>query len=86
MQELDEELLEPFPIDGLQAPLIKLTLEPDPPHAQVVVGKLAYQYDCSYPIKGYSAVMPGYIKEQMAAGKLPLILERASRYYVYFAI
>jgi hypothetical protein len=86
MLELDEDLIEAFPLDGLQAPLIKLSLEPEPPDSQILVGDRAYQYDRSYPIKGYSAVMPGYLREQMSAGKRPLIIERATRYYVYFGV
>ena len=38
-----------------------------------------------YPIKGFSAVMPKYLREQLAAGKVPLIIERPDRFYVYFA-
>ena len=82
---LDDSLLEPFATDGLIVPLISLTLEPEPPAAQLMLGDAEYKYDRSYPIKGHSAVMPGYLREQLAAGKKPLLIERPERLYLYFA-
>ena len=86
MQDLEDVLLEPFPTDGLMVPLVRLTLEEQPPDSEIRVGGQRYRYDRSYPIKGHSAIMPRFLREQMAAGKKPLIVERPSRYYVYFAV
>ena len=84
MLEFDDSLLEPFSADGLMLPLIRLT-GVGLPQVALKIGGQEYRYDRSYPIKGHSAVMPGYLKEQVAAGKKPLLLERPDRFYVYFA-
>jgi hypothetical protein len=84
--DFEDVELEPFPVDGMQVPLLRLTQETEPPDAQIKVGEKAYQYDRSYPIKGNSAVMPGYLREQLSAGKAPLLIERPTRYYVYLAV
>ena len=83
MQEFEDALLEPFATDGVVVPLLRLTSEEQPPDSQIKVGDQAYNYDRSYPVKGHSAVMPGYLREQFAAGKKPLIVERPDRFYVY---
>ncbi|HEY4684688.1 MAG TPA: hypothetical protein VII57_01445 [Dehalococcoidia bacterium] len=84
MQEFDDDLLEPYPVDGSLVPLIRLT-RGGPPHVAVKVGDKAYHYDRSYPFKGQGAVLPRYLREQLAAGKQPLLIERADRFYVYLA-
>jgi hypothetical protein len=84
MLELDEDAIEAFPVDGLVVPLVRMTSAPVPP-VQLRVEGHDYQYDSSYPIKGYAAIMPSYIKEQIAGGKRPLLVERPDRFYVYFA-
>jgi len=83
--ELEDDLLEAFPADGLTVPLVRLTDSETPPPVDVKVGEQAYHYERSYPIKGHSAVMPGYLKEQVATGKKPLLIERPDRFYVYFS-
>ena len=83
--DLEDTLIEPLFMDGLSVPLIRLTTEEMPPRAEVRLRDQSYHYERSYPIKGYSAVMPGYLREQMATGKKPLLVERDTRYYVYFA-
>ena len=84
--EFEDAEMEPLPIDaGLVVPVIRLTLSGMPPDTAIKVGGQEYVYDRSYPIKGYSAVLPGYLKEQMAAGKRPLLVERPDRFYVYLA-
>jgi hypothetical protein len=85
MLELEETLLEPYPMDGLVVPVIRMT-SGGLPEANLLVGDQAYRYDRSYPIKGYSAVLPRYLGEQVAAGKKPLLIERPDRFYVYFAV
>ena len=72
-------------MDGLLVPTIRLTLDDLPPHSEIAVGQQSYKYDRSYPIKGHSAVLPRYLREQMGAGKQPLLVERPSRILVYFA-
>ena len=83
--EIEDTLLEPFPVDGFVVPLIRMTTG-GLPEVEVLVGGDDYVYDRSYPIKGYSAVMPRYLREQIAAGKKPLLIERPDRLYVYFAV
>ena len=84
MLEFDDADLEPFPADGLMVPLIRMTTG-GLPTVSIRVSDRPYQYDRSYPIKGHSATMPAYLKEQVAAGKRPLLIERPDRFYVYFA-
>ena len=83
MIELAEALVEPFAVEGLAVPLIKLTAAWA--DVEIRVGEQVYQYERSYPIKGHSAVMPGYLQEQVNAGKKPLLIERPDRFYVYLA-
>lgn len=85
MHDFEESQLEPFFTDEFTVPLIRIVTETEPPSSEIKVGGQGYQYDRSYPIKGHSAVMPGYLRAQMDAGKKPLILERETRFYVYFA-
>ena len=85
MQEFDDVELEPFAADGLTLPLLRLN-DIDLPSTIIKVSGQEYQYDRSYPFKGYGAVMPKYVAEQIAAGKKPLIVERLDRYYLYFAV
>ena len=84
MLELTDEEMDPFPMDGIIVPLIKRT-EPEPPTVEVRVDGHGYHYVRSYPIKGHSAVMPDFLREQLAEGKKPLIIERPDRFYVYVA-
>ena len=84
MLEIDDTLLEPFPMDGLLVPVVRMTGD-DLVQVELRVGEQPYRYDRSYPIKGHSAVLPGYLRQQMAAGKKPLLVERPDRFYVYFA-
>jgi hypothetical protein len=83
VQEYDDSMLEPLAADGITVPLLRLGTEDQPPDSEVKVGAQSYKYDCSYPLKGYAAVMPAYLKQQMAAGKKPLVIERPSRFYLY---
>ena len=81
MQEYDDTLLEPFEVDGLTVPLLRLTTA-DVPAVDIEVGGQVFHYDRSYPLVGYGAVLPKYLMEQVAAGKKPLLVERPDRYYV----
>ena len=84
MQEYDDRLLEPFDVGGLVVPLLRL-MTADVPAVDIKVGGQEFRYDRSYPVKGYGAVLPKYLAEQVAAGKRPLLIERPERYYVYWA-
>ena len=81
----ETDQIEPFHLDGLTVPLIRMTLDGLPPDSRIKVGDDAYAYDRSYPIKGHSAVMPAYLVEQIATGKKPMVIERPERFYIYFA-
>jgi hypothetical protein len=67
-------------------PRIRLTLGEDAPYFQVKVGDQAYQYEKSYPIKGHSATLPRFVREQMSAGRKPLVIERPTRFLVYLDV
>ena len=82
--EFEPADLDYFVIDGMSIPEIRLTMAEEPPKVEIEVGDQAYRSDRSVPIKGHSAVLPRYLREQMAAGKRPLLIERPDRLYVYF--
>ena len=86
MDEFEEDQLEPLPIDGLIVPRIRLTLEERPPFHLVRVGNQTYEYQKSYPIKGHGATLPRFVREQMGAGRKPLLIERPTRYLVYLDV
>jgi hypothetical protein len=82
--EIEDAELEPLEMDGLLVPVLRMT-RGDPPHIEVRLGGLDYRYDRSYPERGYAAVLPEYLREQMASGKRPLLIERSERLYVYLS-
>ena len=84
MLELDEALLEPLPLDGVEVSRIRLY--GPPPYTQAKLGEQEYRYERSFPVKGHGAKLPNFIREQMAAGKTALILERDTRFYVYLNV
>lgn len=81
---LDESTLEPLPLDGLEVPCIRLF--GPPPYTEAKLGKQEYRYERSYPVQGHSANLPNFIREQIAAGKSPLLIEREDRFYVYLNV
>jgi hypothetical protein len=82
--ELDESLLEPLPLDGMEVPRIRV--HGPPPFTQAKLGEQEYRYERSFPVKGHGAKLPDFIREQLAAGKKPLVLERELRFYVYLDV
>jgi hypothetical protein len=82
--ELDEMQLDVLPLDGMEVPRIRL--HGPPPYSEAKLGETQYRYERSFPIKGHGAKLPNFIREQMAAGKTPLILERDTRFYVYLNV
>ena len=85
MQVYEESLLEPLALDGLTVPVLRLGSEDEPPESELQVGETVYEYQKSYPSRGYAAVLPKYLSEQLAADKRPLLVERPRRYYVYLS-
>jgi hypothetical protein len=82
--ELDETLLETLPLDGMELPRIRL--HGPPPFSQARLGDREYRYERSFPVKGHGANLPNFIREQLEAGKTPLLLEREDRFYVYLNV
>jgi hypothetical protein len=82
--EFESSDIDYFEIDGMMVPEIRQTTGEPAPAVQIKVGEQAYTYDRSVPIKGHSAHLPKYLREQMAAGKSVLLIERPERLYVYF--
>jgi hypothetical protein len=80
--EIDESLLDPLPLDGFEVARVRLH-GGGPPYSEVRLGGDEYRYDRSYPVKGYGANLPRYLREQMASGKKPLVIERVDRFYLY---
>lgn len=84
MLDLDEAQVVPYAVDG-EVPRVRLT-RGEPPSVDVRLGGREYRYERSFPIKGHAAVMPRYLREQAAAGKDLLIIERPDRFYIYVAV
>jgi hypothetical protein len=84
--ELDDADLEPIELDSLIVPVYRMT-SGGLPDTRVVLDGVEYHYDSSYPIKGYAAILPRYLSEQLSGGKKPLLIERANpnRYYLYLS-
>jgi hypothetical protein len=86
VQEFEEASLEPLPVDGIELPRIRLTLGEPVPYHQVKVGTQAYEYAKSFPIKGHGATLPKFVREQQAAGRKALVIERETRYLIYLDV
>ena len=82
--EIDRSLIGTLDLEGLQVPYVYLADRPFA-HTRLRVDGTEYTYDRSYPVKGHSAVMPGFIVELQAEGRQVLVAERSERYYVYLA-
>jgi hypothetical protein len=82
----EESQIEPLPLDGIEIPRIRLTLGEPPPYHQIKVGDQTYEYEKSYPIKGHSAVLPRFVREQMGSGRQTLVIERPTRFLVYLTV
>jgi len=82
--EVDPKQLGVLELADLELPYIDLEEAPAARN-KLVLYDTEYTYLRSFPIKGHSAIMPGVVEEQIAAGKRILIAERNERYYVYVA-
>ena len=84
MMQFEDTELEELPLDGdLSVPRIRMTTY-GLPDINIMVGEQEYQYERSYPIKGHMATLPKAVREGLAGGKQPLIIERTDRFYLYF--
>ena len=87
VQAFDETELDALQLDDdLEIPRIRLTMEQSPPYHEIKVGNQAYRYERSYPIKGHGATLPRFAREQLAAGKQTLVVERRDRFLVYVSV
>ncbi len=84
MQSFDVSELDEFPLDGMLVPRIRMYTSSQP-EINIQVGDQPYLYDRSCPIKGHSAILPGQIRQALAEGKQPLVIERPDRFYIYFS-
>ena len=82
--ELDDVDLEPLVLDGMEVARIRHH-DDVPPYTTLRFDGQEYQYERSFPIKGHGANLPNFLRERMAAGKKPLLIERVDRFYVYLA-
>jgi hypothetical protein len=82
--ELDELEIEPLPLDGME--VARIRVHGPPPFSQTKLGEQEYRYERSFPVKGHGASLPNFIREQVAEGKTPLVLERENRFYVYLSV
>lgn len=82
--EVDPSLIGGLDLGEFEVPYVGLEQEPLI-HTHLRVGDTEYVYQRSYPIKGHSAVMPGYVAELLQEGRKVLVAERDERYYVYLA-
>jgi hypothetical protein len=82
--ELEDVDLEPLALDGLEVPRIYMHGGP-PPYSELRFEGEDYLYARSFPIKGHGASLPNFLRERMAEGKKPLLVERTDRFYVYLS-
>jgi len=84
MMQFEDTELEELPLDGdLVVPRIRMTTY-GLPDIEIMLGDRQYEYQRSYPIKGHMATLPKAVREGLAAGKTPLVIERSERFYLYF--
>lgn len=81
--ELEDVDLEPLVLDGLEVPRIRYY--GPPPFTTLRFDGVDYQYERSFPVKGHGANLPDFLRDRMAAGKKPLLIERTDRFYVYLS-
>ena len=84
VQAFDVGQLEELALGGMFVPLIRMYTE-SLPDINIQVGDQPYLYDRSCPIKGHSAILPGQIRQALAEGKQPLLIERPDRFYIYYS-
>lgn len=82
--DIDPSRLGELDLGEFAVPLVDLGDEPVI-HIHLRSKDIEYVYQRSYPIKGHSAVMPGYVGGLLQKGSRVLVAERGERYYVYLA-
>ncbi len=56
----------------------------DPPPYYVDVAELRFAFSASTMlVTGHRDLLPNYVREQQAEGRIPLFVERDERYYIY---
>jgi hypothetical protein len=84
IQELTDVDLDPLVLNGLEVARI-LQHQGPPPSTTLRFDGRDYQYERSFPIKGYGAALPNFLRARLAEGKRPLLIERKERLYVYLS-
>lgn len=50
---------------------------------RILVGDREFVYQRSFPVRGHGAIMPPYVRSLIDEARVPLVVERNERYYVY---
>ncbi len=84
VQQVDKSLLGRLELGVDELPYVDLN---DWPFisTKLELNSVVFTFDRSFPIKGYSAIMPEYISDLKAKSRKILVVERPERYYVYVA-
>lgn len=70
--------------DGVDVFVFPWDADGAPPAFYVTVDGRRFQFTSqTFPYRGHGAVMPRYLREEEAEGRIPLLVERGDRYYVY---
>ncbi len=81
VHDVNDSRLETLATDGMELPYIEYgQLEPA---VKLVWNGEDFWYHKTLPLKGYSAVMAGYIRELEAEGHKPLLARFYDRIYIY---
>ncbi|HLG10311.1 MAG TPA: hypothetical protein VI876_01020 [Dehalococcoidia bacterium] len=81
--ELEDVDLEPLSLDGMD--VARVHYHGPPPFTALKFDGREYQYERSFPVKGHGASLPNFLRDRMAEGKKPLLVERTDRFYVYLS-
>jgi hypothetical protein len=82
--ELDDTELETLPLDGME--VARIRVHGPPPFTEARLGERDYRYERSFPVRGHGANLPNFLREQMDAGRTPLVLERENRFLIYLDV
>ncbi len=70
--------------EGVDVFLLNWNDEEAPPPYYVDVGDRRFVFSSStFQVKGHGPLLPGQLREHEAEGRLPLLVERDDRYYLY---
>lgn len=69
--------------DGVDVFVLHWGVEPAPPYF-IHVGERRFEFSAStLLVSGHSALLPAWVREQEGEGRIPLLVERDDRYYLY---